>query len=212
MKAVMNDADIVARILEITEEGGTRCSSTGRLVDGVRAAFDKGIPAPSKDDVRRLIDRLIDDRRLKRFGHQICQIRVIEEAPDPAAQERVRRFTHRCLFPYSKKTTFEDIRNAVSKRFMVLERTNERLAFRWSPVGDASRPTFYLSECTLDDFAESVRATVIRRTSTGCAALSFDHLEEVLDEANGLIESQCLIQSVTKRPYFLVWNGRRVDP
>jgi hypothetical protein len=44
------------------------------------------------------------------------------------------------------------------------------------------------------------------------AVLSFDDRNAVLDEANTLIEAQRVVQTITQRPFLLMWNGARVDP
>jgi hypothetical protein len=42
-------------------------------------------------------------------------------------------------------------------------------------------------------------------------ALSFDSLDEVLDEANGLIEAQHVVTTATRGPMFLTWNKSFID-
>jgi hypothetical protein len=73
-------------------------------------------------------------------------------------------------------------------------------------------PTLHLGACSLDELACVAKAARLVESSTGCAVLSFDDRNAVLDEANTLIEAQRVLLSVTQRPCFLMWNGARVDP
>jgi len=133
-------------------------------------------------------------------------------SPAPGAEEQRRRFENRCLFPLGPSTSFEQLRTAVMARFGAVEDTGTVLAFRWRNPTSSTDPTLYLGQCAVEELAHCPKAARILESSTGCAVLSFDDRNAVLDEMNTLIEAQRLLLAITQRPCFLMWNGARVDP
>jgi hypothetical protein len=130
----------------------------------------------------------------------------------PGAEDQRRRFENRCLFPFGPPTSFEQLRTAVMARFDTLEDTGTVLAFRWRSAISATDPTLHLGQCAVEELAHCARAARILHSSTGCAVLSFDDRNAVLDEVNTLIEAQRVLLAITRRPCFLMWNGARLDP
>lgn len=116
---------------------------------------------------------------------------------------------------------------AIKKRFEVFDESADSIAFRWrhtNALRDPRRgkteagPDFRLAPSNLADVK---RATVnhqryrkLREDPRGFDAyvvLSFDDLDEVLDEANGLIEAQAVIGRAVKGPMVLAWNRQIVE-
>lgn len=163
-------------------------------------------------DVLRGIEALVERGVLSRSrkGRGIYRSRSASPAAD--AEERRRRSENRCLFPLGPSTSFEQLRTAVMARFDAVEDTGAVLAFRWRSATSATGPTLYLGQCALEELAHCAKAARILPSSTGCAVLSFDDRNAVLDEMNTLIEAQRVLLTVTQRPCFLMWNGARVDP
>lgn len=167
---------------------------------------------PRGADVHRVIEVLVERGVLTRSrrGRGIYRSRSPLPAPGPDAG--LLRLENRCLFPLGTSTPFEQLRTAVTARFEVVEDTGTVLAFRWRTATSPAGPTLYLGQCSVEELAHSVKAARIIQSSIGCAVLSFDDRNAVLDEANTLIEAQRVIQTITQRPFFLMWNGARVDP
>lgn len=107
---------------------------------------------------------------------------------------------------------------AIKKRFEVFDESAESVAFRWRHTKTEAGPDFRLAPSNLADVK---RATVnhqryrkLREDPRGFDAyvvLSFDDLDEVLDEANGLIEAQAVIGRAVKGPMVLAWNRQVVE-
>jgi hypothetical protein len=167
---------------------------------------------PRAADVHRVIEVLVERGVLTRTRRGRGIYRSRSPLPAPGADGRLRRLENRCLFPLGTSTPFEQLRTAVTARFEVVEDTGTILAFRWRNATSPAGPTLYLGQCSVEELASSVKATRIVQSSIGCAVLSFDDRNAVLDEANTLIEAQRVIQTITQRPCFLMWNGARVDP
>jgi hypothetical protein len=203
---------VTDRELEAAIEGvvdRSKFLSPARVVTEVRRA----LPArPTKSDVLRVVDALVERGVLARTRLRRGIYRPRTPQPTPGADERLRRLENRCLFPLGESTLFEQLRTAVTARFEVVENTATLLAFRWRNAIDSTGPTLYLGQCSVEELAHCAKAARILQSSTGCAVLSFDDRGGVLDEANTLIEAQRVILSITQRPCFLMWNGARVDP
>lgn len=164
----------------------------------------------SKADILHVVDVLVERASLARFAGRSLY-RPQKQRPTPRADERVRKHRNRCLFPLSKSTTMNDIREAIAARFHVVETKKSVLTFRWRTKLKRSGPTLRLAELDVAELRRLVKPKRAVESATGCAVLSFDDLDEVLDEANSLIEAQATIHDVTKRAFFNVWNGSRVD-
>jgi len=173
----------------------------------------RALPArPTSADVLRVIEALVERGVLSRTRRGRGIHRSRSASPAPGAAERLRRFENRCLFPLGPSTSFEQLRTAVMARFDAVEDSGTVLAFRWRNAASSSGPTLYLGQCAVEELAHCAKAARILPSSTGCAVLSFDDRNAVLDEMNTLIEAQRVLLTVTQRPCFLMWNGARVDP
>lgn len=185
----------------------------GGLVDEVRRALArKKRPEATRDDVRRAVESLIAKQKLKVVGRKLFAITTSEEDEDddfrPRSKVDAPDVGSRCIFPLPNgKKDFAAVTKAIDSNFEVVKKRKEAWDFlsRYTPT--AASPLFTLTLGAGDDLDDSVTTS-----ASAYAVLSFADLDAVLDEANGLIEAQTVIQRVTKLPYFLSWNGKRVDP
>lgn len=102
---------------------------------------------------------------------------------------------------------------AIKKKFEVFDESADSIAFRWRHTKTDAGPDFRLAPSNLADVK---RATFkhqnyrrLRQDPRGFDAyvvLSFDDLDQVLDEANGLIEAQAVVGRAVKGPMVLAWN------
>jgi hypothetical protein len=167
---------------------------------------------PPGPDVLRVIEALVARGVLTRSRRGRGIYRSRPPLPAAGVDDRLVRLENRCLFPLGASTPFERLQDAVKARFEIVDDTGTILAFRWPTATGAAGPTLYLGQCSIEELARSVTAARIIRSSTGCAVLSFDDRNAVLDEANTLIEAQRTVLTITQRPCFLMWNGARLDP
>lgn len=200
-------ADVILKVVDAVKRETKLFARPAKIVTGVRRKL--GADA-TKEEILRVIDALVERQALARFAGRSLY-RPKKERPTPRADARVRKHRNRCLFPLSKTTTIDDVRAAVEARFDVTQRAKKTLAFRWRTKLKRTGPTLRLEELDVEELRKLVTPKRAVANATACAVLSFDDLDEVLDEANTLIEAQATIHEVTKRPYFLVWNGNRVE-
>jgi hypothetical protein len=204
---------ITDRAIEVAIEGVVdrfTFVTPARAVLEVRRALPTDPPRSA--DVHRVVEVLVERGVLTRTRRGRGIYRSRSPLPAPGPDGRLLRLENRCLFLLGTSTPFEQLRAAVKARFEVVEDTGTILAFRWRTATSPAGPTLYLGQCSVEELAHSVKAARIIQGSIGCAVLSFDDRNAVLDEANTLIEAQRVIQTITQRPFFLMWNGARVDP
>lgn len=118
----------------------------------------------------------------------------------------------RCYFLSSVTNgLFDTVAAALRNRFEVFNDTPSAVAFRWKQrLGNG--PDFRLEP---SDFAALKRQTGAieygnmrrdPRDFKSVVVLTFDDVDEVLDETNGLIEAQQVIQSIARGSTFNAWN------
>jgi hypothetical protein len=187
-----------------------------KLVPEVRRAFAKRKkvePAPA--DVKAAIDTLVKQKRLTLFaGRMLFKPRLVETKESPRLEElreAKKREEQLCFFPLAEGAgAFAAVLDAVTKSFDVVKKTKASCSFRWVYTPKDASPTFALRLGTPAEFKAALPKQR-GRVATAYAVLTFHDLFEVLDDANGLIEAQSVIQRVTKGPFFNAWNGKRID-
>jgi hypothetical protein len=113
---------------------------------------------------------------------------------------------------------FEKARRAVEGRFEVFASTPDSVSFRWRHAPGIAGPDFRLDASDRASTTRSMRAWQRRAIAkhappfASFLALSFDDLDRVLDEANGLIEAQSVIGRTCRGPMFLAWNKKLISP
>jgi hypothetical protein len=127
--------------------------------------------------------------------------------------------TNLCLFgfrdPSSEFTTVK-LKECLLARNLQVTQEEEMLQVRWGKSG----PTFFVKIVRGTIIETMLRGHVKRRKKlnswiTGCDAaveISFDDLDEVLDEINTLIKVQSTIQQATQGIGFNSWNFKMWPP
>jgi len=111
----------------------------------------------------------------------------------------------RCYFLSTQP--FEKVSARLRKRFEVFDDLASSIGFRWRHAFGAG-PDFRLEPSDVASLARQAKGPSARAVDGFVAVfvLTFDDLDAVLDEANGLIEAQATIQAVTRGPRFNAWN------
>jgi hypothetical protein len=114
------------------------------------------------------------------------------------------------------KFTLETLKQILGDRAATVTGESQQLALRW---GDG--PTLYLA-IERGDVAEILASRLMdgrdqthRSLVAGCDAyiqITFENLEEVLDEINTLIDVQATLQTATHGLMYLSWNQHFTGP
>lgn len=92
--------------------------------------------------------------------------------------------------------------------------SGDRLAVQWHN-GPELRIVMASGELVQEEAAEIAEGSPFVEAMRQCDArfeISFDSLEEVLDEINTLIQTQLTLQNATRGYLFLNWNGNLSGP
>ena len=151
-----------------------------------------------------------------RYELGIGEARKAKAAKTRAAKKRALRPPmpprERCYFPAVSADAFDTAAKAIKKRFEVIDEKAGSVAFRWRHTRMHAGPEFRLMRVERDEVRRVMRASQRRKVNQHTPpfvtylALAFKNLDEVLDEANGLIEAQHVIGKATRGPMFLSWN------
>ena len=183
-----------------------------------RARRDMNIE-PSERVVKSVLAKALKKRLVVqvkgRYELGASELRNAKAAKTRAAKQQAKRTPpprERCYFPATQPDGFERAAKAVKKRFEVFAEKPTSVSFRWRHTRTNAGPDFRLERTERADVLRVMRAWQKHKIRThtppfvAFLALVFDDLDEVLDEANGLIEAQHVIANATGGPMFNAWN------